>query len=110
MTARDPTALLLSRIQFGFAISFHIIFPAFTIGLAAWLIVLEALHLRTGRPVYPGPIRILAQDIRRRLRPWGEVNRFVSASRTSMRYGALSATFQFTIPSCIKKMHMGRGP
>jgi cytochrome bd ubiquinol oxidase subunit I len=48
----DPTALLLSRIQFGFTISFHIIFPAFTIGLAAWLTFLEALHLRTGRSVY----------------------------------------------------------
>lgn len=48
----DSTALLLSRIQFGFTISFHIIFPAFTIGLAAWLTVLEALHLKTGRPVY----------------------------------------------------------
>src|ERR1700745_4144888 len=48
----DLTALLLSRIQFGFTVSFHIIFPAFSIGLAAWLTVLEALHLRTGRPVY----------------------------------------------------------
>jgi cytochrome bd ubiquinol oxidase subunit I len=48
----DSTALLLSRIQFGFTVSFHIIFPAFTIGLAAWLTVLEALHLRTGRAVY----------------------------------------------------------
>jgi cytochrome d ubiquinol oxidase subunit I len=48
----DATALLISRIQFGFVISFHIIFPAFTIGLAAWLTVLEALHLRTGRAVY----------------------------------------------------------
>ena len=48
----DETALLLSRIQFGFTISFHIIFPAFTIGLAAWLTVLEALRLRTGKPVY----------------------------------------------------------
>jgi len=48
----DATALLLSRIQFAFTISFHIIFPAFTIGLAAWLTVLEALHLRTGRKVY----------------------------------------------------------
>jgi cytochrome d ubiquinol oxidase subunit I len=48
----DATALLLSRIQFAFTISFHIIFPAFTIGLAAWLTVLEALHLRTGRQVY----------------------------------------------------------
>ncbi len=48
----DATALLLSRIQFAFTISFHIIFPAFTIGLAAWLTVLEAMHLRTGRDVY----------------------------------------------------------
>src|ERR1700737_4671692 len=48
----DPTALLLSRIQFGFTISFHIIFPSFTIGLAAWLTVLEALGLATGRPAY----------------------------------------------------------
>ena len=48
----DITALLLSRLQFAFTISFHIIFPAFTIGLAAWLTVLEALHLATGRPAY----------------------------------------------------------
>ena len=33
----DLDALLLSRIQFAFVVSFHIIFPAFTIGLAAWL-------------------------------------------------------------------------
>ena len=39
----DLTALLLSRLQFGFTVSFHIIFPSFTIGLAAWLTVLEAL-------------------------------------------------------------------
>src|ERR1700755_466488 len=48
----DMTALLLSRLQFAFTISFHIIFPSFTIGLAAWLTVLEALHLKTGRRVY----------------------------------------------------------
>ncbi|WP_024506518.1 cytochrome ubiquinol oxidase subunit I [Bradyrhizobium sp. ARR65] len=48
----DMTALLLSRIQFGFTISFHIIFPSFTIGLAAWLTVLESMRLVTGRPVY----------------------------------------------------------
>jgi cytochrome d ubiquinol oxidase subunit I len=45
-------ALLLSRMQFAFTVSFHIIFPAFTIGLAAWLVVLEGLHLATLRPVY----------------------------------------------------------
>ena len=48
----DTTALLLSRLQFAFTISFHIIYPSFTIGLAAWLTVLEGLHLATGRPAY----------------------------------------------------------
>jgi cytochrome d ubiquinol oxidase subunit I len=46
------TALLLSRVQFAFTVSFHIIFPSFTIGLAAWLVVLEAFHQSTGKPVY----------------------------------------------------------
>jgi cytochrome bd ubiquinol oxidase subunit I len=48
----DDLALLLSRLQFAFTISFHIIYPSFTIGLAAWLTILEALHLATGRPAY----------------------------------------------------------
>src|SRR5437588_8958430 len=48
----DLTALLLSRLQFAFTVSFHIIFPSFSIGLAAWLTVLEALHLWTGRSTY----------------------------------------------------------
>ena len=50
MSELDP--LLLSRIQFAFTVSFHIIFPSFTIGLAAWLVVLEALWLKTGKPIY----------------------------------------------------------
>ena len=40
-------ALLLSRIQFAFVISFHILFPAFTIGLASWLAFLEGAFLYT---------------------------------------------------------------
>src|SRR5271165_5611687 len=48
----DITALLLSRLQFALTVSFHIIFPSFTIGLAAWLTLVEALHLATGRPTY----------------------------------------------------------
>jgi cytochrome bd ubiquinol oxidase subunit I len=48
----DATAILLSRIQFAATISFHIIFPAFTVGLAAWLCVLEATSMATGQPVY----------------------------------------------------------
>ena len=47
-----PTAFLLSRLQFGLTVSFLIIFPSFTIGLAAWLTLLEALHMWTGRPAY----------------------------------------------------------
>ncbi|MGD8369847.1 MAG: cytochrome ubiquinol oxidase subunit I, partial [Desulfobacterales bacterium] len=46
----DP--VLLSRIQFAFTVSFHIIFPAFTIGLASWLAVLEWRWLKTGNPVF----------------------------------------------------------
>ena len=45
-------ALLLARLQFAFTVSFHIIFPAFTIGLASYLAVLEALWLKTGRAAY----------------------------------------------------------
>ena len=47
----DLDPVLLSRIQFAFLVSFHIIFPAFTIGLAAWLAVLEAAHLGSGREI-----------------------------------------------------------
>lgn len=45
-------ALDLARIQFAFTISFHIIFPAITIGLASYLAVLEGLWLKTGETVY----------------------------------------------------------
>src|SRR5688572_6977543 len=48
----DPDALLLSRIQFGFVISFHIIFPAFTIGLASWLAFLAGVYLKTKRTLW----------------------------------------------------------
>jgi cytochrome bd ubiquinol oxidase subunit I len=46
----DP--VFLSRIQFAFVISFHIIFPAFTIGLAAWLATIEGARLATGSALY----------------------------------------------------------
>jgi cytochrome d ubiquinol oxidase subunit I len=48
----DLSALVLSRLQFAFTVSFHVICPSFTIGLAAWLTVLEALYLATGLPAY----------------------------------------------------------
>src|SRR5207344_380769 len=46
----DP--VFLSRLQFGFVITFHIIFPSFTIGLAAWLATIEGMSLATGNPIY----------------------------------------------------------
>ncbi len=50
MAHLDP--VLLARIQFAFTISFHILFPAFTIGLASWLAVVEWRLLRTGNRIY----------------------------------------------------------
>ena len=55
MPELDP--LLLARIQFAFTISFHILFPSFTIGLAAWLLVLEILWLKTGKRIYADIMR-----------------------------------------------------
>ncbi len=46
------TALELARIQFAFTVSFHIIFPAISIGLASFLAVLEWRWLKTKNPVY----------------------------------------------------------
>ena len=51
MTAAE-TALTLARAQFAFTVSFHFIFPAFSIGLASFLAVLEGLWLATGRQVF----------------------------------------------------------
>lgn len=47
-----PSALDLARFQFAFTVSFHFLFPAFTIGLASFLAVLEGLWLFTGRDAY----------------------------------------------------------
>src|SRR6266851_4041192 len=48
----DLDPVLLSRIQFAFTISFHIIFPSFTIGLAAWLATMEGAQIATGNTLY----------------------------------------------------------
>src|SRR5919205_1419068 len=46
----DP--ILLSRLQFAWVIAWHILLPAFTIGLASYIALLEALNFATGRDVY----------------------------------------------------------
>lgn len=48
----DLDHLLLSRVQFAATVSFHIIFPAFTIGLASYLAILEGLWLATRREAF----------------------------------------------------------
>lgn len=45
-------ALNISRVQFGFTVAFHVLFPAFTIGLATYLFVLNGMHYVTRKPVY----------------------------------------------------------
>lgn len=47
-TLAGVDATLLARIQFAFTISFHIIFPAFSIGLSAFIATLELRWLRSG--------------------------------------------------------------
>ncbi|MDX1755038.1 MAG: cytochrome ubiquinol oxidase subunit I [Marinobacter sp.] len=48
----DLDPLLLSRFQFAFVVSFHAIFPVFTIGLASYIAVLEGLAYKTHNPVW----------------------------------------------------------
>ncbi len=46
----DP--VLLARIQFAFTVSYHIIFPSFTIGLASFLVVIAALRIKTKEAIF----------------------------------------------------------
>jgi cytochrome d ubiquinol oxidase subunit I len=50
MTGIDP--VLLSRAQFAWVVAWHILLPAFTIGLASFIAVLEGLYLATRRPIW----------------------------------------------------------
>src|SRR4029079_16405956 len=46
----DP--VLLVRLQFDIVIAFHILLPAFTVGLASFIVLLEGLHLVKRNPLY----------------------------------------------------------
>jgi cytochrome d ubiquinol oxidase subunit I len=48
----DLDPVFLSRVQFAFVIAFHILLPAFTVGLASFIVLLEALHLVTRNALY----------------------------------------------------------
>ena len=77
------TAAILSRVQFGFAVSFHIVCPAFAIGLA----VLEAPRLKADRDVFRTlfdfPLRVFAAAI-------GVVSDVVLAFRFGSNWSGLS--------------------
>ena len=60
----DLDPVLLSRIQFAFVVSFHIIFPAFTIGLAAWLATLGGDAAGDRQPGLSARVRLLDQSVR----------------------------------------------
>ena len=65
--ALDP--VLLSRLQFFWVISFHILLPAFTVGLACYIAVLDLLYLKTGDHTY-FRISVFGPDLCRFVRPW----------------------------------------
>jgi cytochrome d ubiquinol oxidase subunit I len=48
----DLDPVLLSRLQFAWVIGWHILIPAFTVGMASYIAILEGMHLVTGRAVY----------------------------------------------------------
>jgi len=48
----DLDPVLLSRFQFAWVIGWHILMPAFTVGMASYIAILEGFHFTTGREVY----------------------------------------------------------
>jgi cytochrome bd ubiquinol oxidase subunit I len=50
-------AVLLSRAQFAFTIGFHILWPAYSIGISGFIVIVNLLWLRTGKPVYRDLLR-----------------------------------------------------
>ena len=46
----DP--VILSRLQFGWVIAWHILLPAFTVGIASYIALLEGLYFFTGKEIY----------------------------------------------------------
>jgi cytochrome bd ubiquinol oxidase subunit I len=56
-----PETVLLSRIQFALTIGYHILWPAYSIGISAFIVLVNALWLITGRPVYRDLLRFWIQ-------------------------------------------------
>ena len=71
------SALDLARLQFAFTVSFHIIFPVFSIGLASYLAVLNGLSLVTGRGGLSRSLSIIGRRSSRLLFGMGVVSGIV---------------------------------
>ena len=106
MTNFDP--VFLSRIQFAWVIGWHILLPAFTLGCAAFIAVLEALKLATGRDVYERTsifwtkIFSIAFDARRndrRRRHPGEKGMTIPASRPVASFSASNTAMKDAHPT-----------
>ena len=52
-----PKSVLLSRIQFAVTVGFHILWPAYTIGVSGFIAIVSALWLRTGNAIYRALLR-----------------------------------------------------
>lgn len=52
-----PDGLIAARAQFAFTVAFHILWPAYTIGISGFIAIVSALWLKTGRPVYHDLLR-----------------------------------------------------
>ena len=63
-------AVLLARAQFALTVGFHIVLPAFSIGLASYLAVLEILWLRDSLAGVSRCLSVLAEGIRRHVSAW----------------------------------------
>ncbi len=61
-TSSDP--VLVSRIQFAMTIGYHILWPAYTIGVSGYIVLLNVLWLATGRRIYRDLMRFLDPPFR----------------------------------------------
>nr|WVJ85647.1 cytochrome ubiquinol oxidase subunit I [Xanthomonas campestris pv. campestris] len=82
-------ALLLVRGQFAFTIGMHIVLAAFTMGLANFLVVLEALWLRTRRRVH-GRVQLLVEALFAHHCRW-RGDRYPDGVRVRLHWGACPA-------------------
>jgi hypothetical protein len=82
----DPTALLLARWQFAFAVSFHLLFPALTIGPAAYLAVLGVVAF-----------------VLRAWLAWGRTNPFVIARGEAPRQSRAASAKSDPLPLMVRR-------